>query len=442
MSGDGTLIYANITYSKMKKNLSLALLLLIAPILALAGTLEEAMEEAASYFVKTAVRIESNQELHVTEVLNFASKNHDREGKRIETEIYFALEEQRPDFKLFLGETRNRPNEIHLSGTYEQTDDSVKVKFQIIKGNEILAQKEVSYDAKKRRKALVAVLDIEAKHLNLEQRKVFSDIFREALDNLQVFEMASSADLDKMDADQIQQSQQCTRDECATIIGEQLGVDRVISSSMRKVEEGFYFLSAKMIDIMDGSILSQGNVEHSGSLRQLRPALSDLAQKIAGVPKKIVAKKQQKPIEPREQPTPEISSSSSGSSWIWHTLAILTTAGGYLQASSAAESYNTLKDENRSLSTQYQASTDATEAASLKATWTANRTTMESHLGDLQTYNGVMAIGAVWELYLIFFGGSDNSVADYNSNQNGSPDIFVFTDPIRLKTTATLNWKF
>jgi hypothetical protein len=274
----------------------LMILFLLIPSPSYAVTLKDALDQAAKYFVKQAVRIEPGEELHVLEVVNFASREHDLEGKKIETEMYFALERQLPDFKLFLGKGQNPKREIYLAGTYELKAGITNIKLRVFKGSEILAQTEVSFDTKTHRKTLVAVLDLEAVTMNAEQRKVFSDVFRSALIEIDAFDIASSADIDKMNPDEIQEATGCTRDTCATIIGEQLGVDRVISSSLRKVDEDYYFLTAKMMDIADGSILASKTVEHSGSLRTLKDALQTLAEQIAGDPAKFELAEDVKPI--------------------------------------------------------------------------------------------------------------------------------------------------
>ncbi len=308
------------------------------------------MGEAAEYFIKEAVRIDQQQELHILEVINYSSKQHDRVGKKIETEVYFALERLSPDFKLFLGKGPNKDKEIYLAGTYEIRENKTIVKLRIFKGNEIIAQKEVDYDSKSHRKTLVAVLDLEAKTMNEVQRKTFSDIFRAAFNEIGAFDMASSADIDKMNPDEIQRQAQCTRDECATIIGEQLGVDRVISSSLNKIDENFYFLSAKMMDIIDGSILMTKVVEHNGSLRTLRTALESLALQIAqptsqeGVPisletivpieeQLVDSPKFEPSTDPVREPIEPVIQKDSG--WPWWYYAV---AGALLAGAAAGDS--------------------------------------------------------------------------------------------------------
>ncbi len=322
-------IYLGLTMFRAKEIIFLIVLFLIVPSMLSAVTMREAMDSAAEYFIKKAVRIESGQKLYITEVVNYANKENDIEGKKIETEIYFALERQIPDFKLFLGRGQNSDKETYLRGTYDLTSGQVIVKFQVFKGNQILAQTEVAYGSKTIRKTLVAVLDLEASMLNEDQRKTFSDIFRGELTEIGAFDLASSSDVDKMNPDEIQVATGCTRDTCATIIGEQLGVDRVISSSLRKIDTNFFYLSGKMMDIKDGSILVSKTVEHNGSLRTLKEALDQLAQKITDQPAKIDIAEHQKQVSlttnegsslqqfPQKLPGAEFEEDSGWPWWYW-----------------------------------------------------------------------------------------------------------------------------
>jgi len=328
-----------------KSKLGLFLLILfIVPTMAAGITMEKAMDEIAEYFVKSALKIEAGEELHVLEIVNYSNQSHDEVGKRLETQLYFALERQFPDFKLFLGKGQNKDKEIYLSGTYEQQAGTTTVRLRITRGNEVIAQIAKQYEAKVARRALVAVLDLEAETMNEVQKKAFSDIFRAALNELDVFDIASSADIDKMNPDEIQKATGCTRDRCATIIGEQLGVDRTVSSSLFKVSEELYILSAKILDIKDGSILVSRTVEHNGNLGSFTKALREMANKLVVSPSDVKAAKAppapprvappvlaeipaEEPIKPVEE---EIETADSGISWwVW-------VAGGLLIAGLAA----------------------------------------------------------------------------------------------------------
>jgi len=71
-----------------------------------------------------------------------------------------------------------------------------------------------------------------------------------ALNEPDIFDIASSADIDKMNPDEIQKATDCAWDSYAIIIGEHLGVDRSVSNSLFKVTDNLlYILSAKILEI-------------------------------------------------------------------------------------------------------------------------------------------------------------------------------------------------
>ncbi len=382
----------------IRKMCLLAVAISIIPFLLHAITMKEALDEAAEYFVKTAVRIDPGQELHVLEVTNYSSGEHDMEGKRLETELYFALERQFPDFKLFLGKGQTPEKEIYMAGTYEQKAGKTTVKLRVFQGNEILAQYEVQFDSKVHRKALVAVLDLEAETLNDVQRKAFSDIFRSALGKSKKFEMASSADIDKMNPDDIQNATGCTRDSCATIIGEQLGVDRVISSSFMKVSEEMYIISAKMIDIKDGSILITETVEHNGSLGTLKDSLTFLARKLTGDEDELITREE------------EVVSESSN--LVWHITALTLAIGSAAASISSASSYNELAQKNTDLEQEYASTYSSVEIQRIQTEYDENKLQMEAAKTSVSTFDALTALALLWETYLIVFGGPDEPEED------------------------------
>jgi hypothetical protein len=268
----------------MKRNFMICLILfLFLPTLCISQTLDEALEEATEYFAESET-IDFSQQL-IIGVQNYHSKKKDKIAKLIETELYFTLEKALPKAKMLLESQAvagvSSTNAIFIYGTYEQKGIKTTLRLQALKGmmsGEVLSQISVSYTTHKLvNKALVAVLDLETDILTNDQKKGFSEIFRAAITRSGHFNMASSAEVDKMDADQIQKTTGCTRDECATVIGEQLGVDRVISSSFTKLTESTFLLSAKMMDIKNGSILASETVKHNGNLDTLDQALEKLS---------------------------------------------------------------------------------------------------------------------------------------------------------------------
>jgi hypothetical protein len=367
-------------------------------------TLDEALDEAAEYFVKQAVRIEPNQKLHILGIVNQNSMQNDMTGKQIETEMYFALERQLPDYQLFLGEGTGRDDEIYLAGAYTLKADNITVHLKIYKGQEILAQYEVDYSTKSRFKALVAVLDIEAEMLNRSQRKAFSEIFRSVLSEIGIFNMASSADIDKLDPDAIQKETGCSRDSCATVIGEQLGVDRVISSTFSKVSEDSYVLSAKLIDIKDGSILISKIIEHDGDLTTFRAVVEQLAYDLTGKPKLL-----------------ETYSETSVLDYKWHYSAIGIALVSLWLATDNTNKYNELTSKNNDLETQYNEALSQSELDSIQSEYSANQNDMKSHKSTIEIFNALTALALLWESYLLVF--SDYSLF---AKELSSPPIRPF----------------
>ncbi len=94
--------------------------------------------------------------------------------------------------------------------------------------------------------------------------------------------MASTADIDKKEYAAIQKTTGCRKETCDKIIRERLGVTKVISSSLRKLDKEYYYLSAKIMDIRDDSIVVSKTVKHSGSIRTFDEAIKKLASKLTG----------------------------------------------------------------------------------------------------------------------------------------------------------------
>lgn len=249
-----------------------------SPILAV--TKEEVLQDAAEYFVKEAVRIPSGQSLYIRGIVNRASKERDTIGRDLESDLYFALEKQSPDFKIFLDEEPSDDENLIIDGAYTLEGPSTVLRLivkQGLKKPRILAMFQGEYQtATSRSRMLVAILDFEASFLDQSSQKAFSEIMRGEFSLKGSFDIVNSADVDKLDSDAIQQASGCTRDECATIIGEQLGVDRVVSSSIYRVNDDLFVLSGKIINIRDGAIIRSRTVKHSGELGLLDESIEKL----------------------------------------------------------------------------------------------------------------------------------------------------------------------
>ncbi len=136
------------------------------------------------------------------------------------------MEKAIPDIKLILESEAIAgvsSKKVHILGTYKQKGSITTIQLKAVKDlidAELLAQIAVDYETQRSGdQALVAVLDLESDTLSLSQRKSFSEVFRSAIARSGHFNLASSAEIDKMDPDQIQRSTGCTRDECAPSSG-------------------------------------------------------------------------------------------------------------------------------------------------------------------------------------------------------------------------------
>jgi hypothetical protein len=254
-----------------------------------AEDLEDALESAVEYISETG-RIRRGQKIMIGSVVNLHSQKKDHLSKKIETALYFEMEKRFPDIKLY-DEAESLSgvslsNTVIVKGSYEKKGADVFLVLKAVKNTlsgELLATAKVEFEIDSvAKKALVAVLDLEAPHLNKQQIRAFSDIFRSALSKHGNFEIASSAEIERFDPKAIQNTYQCSRDECATIIGQQMGLDNVISSTFSKISADYYVLSAKLLAIEGSAILKTETIKHSGSLQTLDNALEQLAQRLTG----------------------------------------------------------------------------------------------------------------------------------------------------------------
>jgi len=266
----------------MKKTL-IGLILILIPTFVFSASLKEAISEAARQF-KNSGNIPQNSQIVISGIINYHSKTNDQLAKSIEVELYSGLGTQFENVRIIdkseaLSGFSSRA--VFIKGEYKQVGQTATLFLRAVKGDvsgEIMDQVAVVFNTKARERSLVAVLDIESTKLDREKLKVISDLFREALNETNTFEMASSAEIDKMNPDDIQKATGCTRDTCATVIGEQLGVDRVISSSLRKLAQDYFIIAAKMIDVKDGSIVTTKSVDYNGNVSTLRPVLKNLTE--------------------------------------------------------------------------------------------------------------------------------------------------------------------
>jgi hypothetical protein len=414
-----------------------------------ASEVSKALDQAAEYFVKSAVRIQSGKKLIISEVVNYNSKKFDALGKKIQNELYFALERQWPDYKLFVGSPE--PDQVCISGSYEQKADQVIIKLQAFSGcgkPEILGQVTVSYkETRQARKALVAVLDIESKDLNPAQIRGFSEIFRSELDTIGNFDIASSADVYKFDPDAVQKATGCTRDECANIIGEQMGVDRVISSSLFKITDDQFVLSGKMLNIQTGEIVVSRTVDHNGSLATFKNALRALARKLTDQDEGDVDEASSI-NQKKGTGTDALDTADSQESWfsqnVWHITAFTGMTLGLYTMSSSESAYNDLVDENKKLQADYLAATTEQSAALILKKIESNEDTMDARKQDYEIAQLVFLGSALWETYLYFW-GDDSETGTEAASSYSIPSTYQIALISRTDTLGSglqIKWRW
>ena len=367
---------------------------LMIPWVLSANTLEESVEDVAIYFKDQSIKLPLDQPL-VIQVVNYHNQETDPISKKIEAELYQALEKHFPGVNLVSLSSSisgiNVNKVVIIKGTYEKQGTQVKLRFQALlgMGGNILAQTDSDYETEKKvQKTLVAVLDIEADQLSATAIKAYSDIFRTALSDLGNFNLASSADIDKMNPDAIQKTTGCTRDECATIIGEQLGVDRTVSTSLFQLGKDNYVLSGKMINIKDGAILVTKTVQHNGSLVNIHESLNSLARQLVGG---------------KGETKQEVVTSEPKSNLLWHIATLSALAFSLSQGMSEISKYNNLSDEAKSLETQYQDTTNSRYADSgLYSEIESNRGELKNNLENVKTFNSLILLTLLIEGYFIY----------------------------------------
>ncbi|MDH5560529.1 MAG: hypothetical protein OEY59_06690 [Deltaproteobacteria bacterium] len=458
--------------------------LLFSPPALLANTdLENALGEAASYFTQS-LKDHHQEKSIVIQVINSLTKAKDQTSNALETQLYLALESHFPGFKLIqLAENTvgiSSSKSIFIKGSYKKEGDTVTLLLQAYEGimsGEILAQTEIKYaEARVVKKTLIAVLDLDAEILNEIQKKAFSEMFRDFLNSKRLFEMSNSADVDKMKPEAIQKQLGCTRDECAAIIGEQLGVDRVISTSMFKITDTLFVLSAKIVNIEDGSLMVTATEKHNGDLGTLDQALKKLADQLLEHPeylggnekpqetaKPVVKRMEVKPVkikkpEPKPVPPPEKaikrvvrkkpmampveskieSNDGRGPGFLSHASAITFTLVTGVSAMNYLGAAVDLSDKNKKIKQDYLSSEDETEKSRLQALYNSNKSKIGSYNSTAVLYEALFTVGLIWETILIFSGDS----SDQASVSKPGWDSYHLLNPAQMEVQAGIIYRW
>jgi len=225
----------------------------------------------------------------VLSVKNEASGKHDADAVWVEGELYYAFQQNLPDTQmLVLSEAiAGIPSSAaNINVNYKIEGQEMILTAQAIGdklSGSILAQAETRFELpKSHRRTLVAVLDITSADLKPQQIKAYSNLFRSEINSFKAFDLVSNVDIAKADLSTIQQTTGCKGDQCLSIVGEKLEVDRIITTSYSKIDENVFFITANLTNLQNGSLLISQTEEHDGQSATFKKLLEQLAFKMLG----------------------------------------------------------------------------------------------------------------------------------------------------------------
>ncbi|MBU3916721.1 hypothetical protein KKA14_14415 [bacterium] len=251
-----------------------------------ATSMGDALKNAVSTLKSRGLSSQDDFEL-VLEMVNYDSKKLDREARIIQGNLFTILQNGFPKAKIILqNETIAgiSGKAVYLKGTYQQQGEKINIVLQAINqtSGQLIAKADAEYDSDiKVADNMVAVLNLQATNLSKAQVRIFSKVFRSELTKTGKMNLIASEYIDNADADKIQEEYQCSRDECGTIIAQQLNASQVVTPLYEKVTENLCYLVASWKDIASGRTFNEVSIEHDCNLETLGKAIEDLACKLA-----------------------------------------------------------------------------------------------------------------------------------------------------------------
>jgi TolB-like protein len=131
-------------------------------------------------------------------------------------------------------------------------------------------------------KELIAVLDMEGANTEPVQASALTERLREELLNSGRFTLVDRAQINAVLAEQALQQTGCTSQECAVQVGKVLGVRKIVSGRVTKLEDTLWLLSATLVDVETAETQRAVSEQHDGNFRTLLAVgIARLAAKIA-----------------------------------------------------------------------------------------------------------------------------------------------------------------
>ena len=131
-------------------------------------------------------------------------------------------------------------------------------------------------------KPTVAILDFEARGVSVQEAQTLSERMRTEIGNTNAVRLIERKAVDKIMAEQGFQQSGCTTDECASEVGQLLGVQYMISGAIGIMGKT-YTIDAKMFSVETGETIQTKSVSHKGDISGLLIEMEILAWEIVGL---------------------------------------------------------------------------------------------------------------------------------------------------------------
>ncbi len=131
-------------------------------------------------------------------------------------------------------------------------------------------------------KPTVAILDFEARGVSVQEVQTLSERMRTEIGNTNAVRLIERKAVDKIMQEQGFQQSGCTTDECASEVGQLLGVQYMISGAIGLMGKT-YTIDAKMFSVETGETIQTKSVSHDGDISGLLVEMEILAWEIVGL---------------------------------------------------------------------------------------------------------------------------------------------------------------
>ncbi len=131
-------------------------------------------------------------------------------------------------------------------------------------------------------KPTVAILDFEGRGVSLQEVQTLSERMRTEIGNTNAVRLIERKAVDKIMQEQGFQQTGCTTDECASEVGQLLGVQYMISGAIGLMGDT-YTIDAKMFSVETGETIQTKSVSHDGDISGLLVEMEILAWEIVGL---------------------------------------------------------------------------------------------------------------------------------------------------------------